>query len=63
MSWMTFIGAIIQLVFLILSNVGNKDKEVKEKNDALSKELHEAIKSNDNARITLVLERIRLYKK
>lgn len=60
MNWAAIIGAVVQLVFLILSNKVSKDTEEKEKHEAIAKELKEAVRDNDNARITLVLEKLRL---
>lgn len=63
MNWAAIIGAVVQLVFLILSNYFNKNEEEKKKGEAIAKDLHEAIKNNDNDSITLALERIRLRRK
>lgn len=60
MNWAAIIGAAVQLVFLILSNRATKDKEEKEKHEAIARELKEAVNANDNARISLVLEKLRL---
>lgn len=62
MNWAIVIGAVAQLLFLILSNIGNKNKEEKDNKEALSKELYEAIQSGDNSRINAIIERIRLRK-
>ncbi len=60
MNWPLIISGVIQLVFLILNNWSTKEKEQKEADEELRKELQEALRTNDNARLTILLERIRL---
>lgn len=59
MNWLGVIGAVINLVFLILKNIGEKDAEEKKKKEALHAEAMEAIKSNDKSRVTAVFDKLR----
>lgn len=55
---MSFIGAVIQLVFLILNNYFEKDKEEKERKKEIAVEFSDAVKSRDLSRITRMLDRM-----
>jgi len=56
--WNT-IGAILQLIFLVLKNKLEKDEEKKKEKNALSIEASDAIKRGDVSRTNYLLSRMR----
>lgn len=59
-AWLTIIGGLLQLVFLILNNRFEKDNLEKKRKEDLHAKLTQAIKDKDTAAITMLLEQLRL---
>lgn len=57
MGIIAIIGAVIQLIYLILSNKFEKDKELKKKKEEIIKELENGIKKRDASAVNLIINR------
>ena len=53
------IGAVIQIIFLVLKNKFEKDAEVRKQKEAMREEVESAIKSRDLSRINGCIDRLR----
>lgn len=53
------IGAVIQIIFLILKNKFEKDAEIRKKKEELHNEAKSAVSSGDLSRINAVIDRLR----
>lgn len=53
------IGAIIQILFLILKNKFEKDAEIKKKKEELHEEAKSAISTGDMSRINALIDKLR----
>jgi len=52
------IGAVLKVIFLVLTGIFERNKDIKEKKKELRKELTGAIKSKDTSRINATIGRI-----
>lgn len=59
MTWVQIVGAIVQLVYLILKNKFEKDAEKKAKTETTLKELDNAIQSRDPSLVNLAFNKLR----
>jgi len=59
MEWLTILGALIKLIFLIAEIWNTKNKEEKARKEAILKEVSDAIKVGDTSTITAALSRLR----
>lgn len=55
----TTIGAVLELIFLIIKNLFEQNATTKKQNDDLHKEAKDAILSRDPNRITSVFDKLR----
>lgn len=60
MSWIAVIGAVVQLIFLIMNNQFNKSAEDKKRKEDLHAQLSKAIKDRDTDSITAILDKLRI---
>lgn len=58
-AWITIIGAVFQLITMILKNMFEKDAAERARKDALHVEATTAIKSGDLSAITTVFDKLR----
>ena len=61
MTWVAFAGAVIQLVFLILSNKFEKDNKERERKDEMLKDWDKAVSSGDDVAINDLLVKLRMH--
>ena len=53
------VSGVVQILFLILKNMFEKDAELRKKREELRGESQEAIKSGDASRINIVIGKLR----
>ena len=58
-SIISLIGAVLQVVFLILKNKFEKDEAVRKQKEAMRAETEDAIKSRDLSRINSCIDKLR----
>lgn len=58
-TWLVIVGAIFQLVLVLIQSAMAKDSEVKAIKNAMSKEIVDAVSSGDVSRINNVINGVR----
>jgi len=59
MSWLAVAGAVIQIIFLLLKNMGEKDAALKQEKQDLAKGVSDAIKAKDISALNVIISGMR----